>query len=338
MILFLLIVAFYGSKVFLKKYNWDSFSKDQTKSVSGIFVVLVFIRHFFQYVEVQSHDEVLAYLDVVAQQLIVVPFLFFSGYAIMLNLESNREKYLQKLPRKILLLWLHFILGVLLFLTLNCIRGQKYSFSEMILSFLGMVSVGNSTWYIVAIIFMWFFTYISFKVFKKDFISFFVLAVLILAYALSFDYYKGEIWYNTVIAYYLGMLVNKTKHHFDFLICNKKMAYWPLLFASVLVVIFQTGYVLYLFEIRVAFFCLFIVLFCYKVKIDNRALRFLGKYVFEIYLLQRLPMIMFKDVFQWNLLYFVICFMITVLCAILFRKFTDFLDSLVGKGIKNFMN
>lgn len=42
-------------------------------------------------------------------------------------------------------------------------------------------------------------------------------------------------------------------------------------------------------------FCLDIILFCAFIKVENSALLFLGKHTFEIYILQRIPMIVFQN-------------------------------------------
>ena len=60
------------------------FSKTQTGNINGICVLLIFVRHFSEYIQTGRADWVLGtgqrYLD----QLIVVPFLFFSGYSLIL--------------------------------------------------------------------------------------------------------------------------------------------------------------------------------------------------------------------------------------------------------------
>ena len=61
------------------------FSRTQTASINGVFVLMIFIRHFSEYIQPGQFDWVLGrgqrYLD----QLIVVSFMFFSGYSFALQ-------------------------------------------------------------------------------------------------------------------------------------------------------------------------------------------------------------------------------------------------------------
>ena len=89
------------------------------------------------------------------------------------------------------------------------------------------------------------------------------------------------------------------------------------------------------FEIRVCFFCLFIVMSCLKFAIGNGLLRFLGKYVFEIYILQRLPMIFLQGRIEDHLLYFTVCLFLTVFIAIYYKLITSKIDMLIINNINN---
>lgn len=91
-------------------------NKTQTSSINGIFVVMIVIRHFLQYITVGNHDVLLSKISAYLGQLIVVSFLFFSGYAFVKQFQSHHEKYLQKIPKKILALWLIFLITVVSFI------------------------------------------------------------------------------------------------------------------------------------------------------------------------------------------------------------------------------
>ena len=310
----------------------DPFSKMQTTSINGFFAVLVFIRHFYQYIEARNHDHILKAVNSYSNQFIVVPFLFFSGYAIMLKITEDRA-YINRIPRKSFFLWLHFVLGIAFFLALNLIMGRTFSLQNIFLSLFGLYSIGNSTWYVVAIVCLWISTYISLKVFKEDRYAIVSIAVFMVLYSVIFHQIKTEIWYNTIIAYFLGILFFKCMHRTGKIIREEVLCSWLLFILSIAVVI--AGALrsnLYLFEVRVACFVLFLVFICHKIQVGNKALTFLGTYIFEIYLLERLPMIALQNKIKSNILYFIVCFAITIVLALLFRKLTACVDDQVRKA------
>lgn len=325
----MIAVLLYKAKIRFTSYFNDPFSKIQTTSINGFFVIMVFIRHFFQYVDAGKYDHVLWAVNSYSHQLIVVSFMFFSGYAIMLKLSENRE-YINKMPKKIIFLWLHFVLCLVFFLVLNFVMGKTFSLHNILLSLFGLYSIGNSTWYVVAIICLWIITYVSFKLFKEDRYSIISIAVLMILYSAVFHKIKSALWYNTIIAYLLGILFYKYMKKTEKIIKKGGPSYWVLFIISITVVVagtFKTN--LYLFEIQVVFFVLFLVLACYKIQVGNNVLSFLGTYVFEIYLLQRLPMIALQNQIDSNILYFIVCFAITIILALVFKKVTIQLDKII---------
>lgn len=73
-----------------------------------------------------------------------------------------------------------------------------------------------------------------------------------------------------------------------------------------------------------------IIFLSMKIKLKSKILSWFGAQVFGIYILQRLPM-NFGKFMQWNeqniYFYFTFCFLTTVLLAVIFHKFTNWLDS-----------
>ena len=93
-----------------------------------------------------------------------------------------------------------------------------------------------------------------------------------------------------------------------------------------------------LYELASVMFCLFIVAVTLFFKIGNPILSWLGKHVFEIYILQRLPMILFQNKVTNKYLYFMICLIFTILISILFSKIEKITDGLLfDKRVKWFV-
>lgn len=82
--------------------------KEQTTCINGIFVVFVFLSHFGQY-EVMPWNGILLAIG----QLMVAPFLFYSGYGIMEQIKRRGNKYIDSMPRKrILKFYVHFCMAL----------------------------------------------------------------------------------------------------------------------------------------------------------------------------------------------------------------------------------
>lgn len=58
----------------------DYLSKEQTTAINGIFVGLIFLSHFAQYIEYENGDFIFRTVHNKLRQLIVVPFLFLALY------------------------------------------------------------------------------------------------------------------------------------------------------------------------------------------------------------------------------------------------------------------
>lgn len=156
-----IVVTFIGAKVNIAGEYLDTcLNRKQTTAVNGVFVMLVFLRHFKEYIECGTYDSFFWRLDSYLGQLIVTTFLFFSGYGILVSIK-NKPHYLQSVPKRFFKVWFRFAVAICLFLILNMAMGNQYTPLTILLSFTGWESVGNSNWYIFAILSLYFFTYVS---------------------------------------------------------------------------------------------------------------------------------------------------------------------------------
>ena len=73
-------------------------------------------------------------------------------------------------------------------------------------------------------------------------------------------------------------------------------------------------------------FTFFVVAVTMRVSIGNKVLSWCGKYLFEIYILQRIPMKLLKSfgIAQDNIyIFFILCLVITLILAVVFSRVTD---------------
>ena len=78
-------------------------SIDNTNTIKGIFVLLVFISHFSGYIQIS--DPLYDVLQQKSGQLIVTCFLFYSGFGIHESLVRKGSKYVLSMPKKRMLIF-----------------------------------------------------------------------------------------------------------------------------------------------------------------------------------------------------------------------------------------
>lgn len=81
-----------------------------------------------------------------------------------------------------------------------------------------------------------------------------------------------------------------------------------------------------IFELWVTAFSVFLVLFSIWFSMNSPVYIFLNMYSLEIYLVQRIPMILLQGKVSPNLLYFILSFIITFVLALIWKKIYEFLD------------
>ena len=288
--------------------------------MEGIFVVFVFLSHFGQY-EVMPWNGILLAIE----QLMVAPFLFFSGYGIMEQIQKRGVSYIDSMPRKrILKFYIHFCMALCLYIVLSFLLGRNYSLSRILLSFTGWSSIGNSNWYVFAILVMYGIVYISFKWFKGQNLS--VCVLLTLLYIVVMKEAKGQDWwYNIILCYPAGMILSKYKNQ----VCSiiKKPAFFVLMLALALV-LYLVSFPVFAYEVIAITLCFLIVDICAHKEIKNSLFYFLGQYVFEIYILQRISMNLFNGCLTgW--VYLMACILVTLVLAYCFKKLEAIIDSYI---------
>lgn len=310
--------------------NQEYIGRQQTYAINGIFIILVFLRHFNQYVTLEEIlDTPFLYVNSILGQLIVTTFLFYSGYGVMYSVLEKGIDYINGIPKnRILKTMLLFDIAILFYVLLNLILKVEMTFPQIMLSFIGWTGVGNSTWYIFAILIMYFLTFIAFKISNyfayKNIIGLIIATVLIVGYVFVVREFRDSQYYNTVLCYAMGLWYAYLKSKVDYIL-KRRMVYYICL--TLTMVAFICSYLLKDFNLIInqMFYLLFIatiVLISMKVEINNWVLIWCGKNLLGIYILQRIPMIALQKS-SWMLthpyIYFLICVIITIGLTIGYR-------------------
>lgn len=318
------------------KFNTDYLSKESTTAINGIFVFLVFLCHAIGYVTVDpSIDVQWTTMHSYMGQLVVVPFLFFSGYGIMCSIKAKGTTYVKGMFKKRFLpLLLHFDIAVFLYFLLNLIFIKRsYSLKDTLLAFLTWTSIGNSNWYIGAMLLLYITVIVSFLIFRKcklpALVTMTLLTGIIILLIIRTD--KPSYWYNTMLVFTFGMWYGYLKDKIDLIVIKNSFTYlFALLMATgVFVVLFDRRHSRTIYHsIWSIAFAAIIVLVMMKVKIGNPILSTLGKHVFSIYILQRIPMLLIRHfgITDNSFNFILLSFPATLIIAFVFDKAISYID------------
>lgn len=329
LVVLIFLLCLYRIDCRLAGFNEDYLSIDNTNSIKGIFILLIVITHALPYIERSSYDftqfgdSTLIWLVKQFNQLVVVMFLFYSGFGVGESYKGKGQNYLKGFPRKrILTTLLNFDVAVIVFLLFAFFLGKPITIRQVLLSFVGWESLGNSNWYIFVILLCYSFTYVSLnlptnKVWLKVIIKFLFCSVAIVWLSLEKDYW----WYNTLLSYPFGFIYSANKDTIeDFL----KKYYWqyciPLLFVFLLLFQCPIDRFSFSFNVLSILFAQLIVLLTMKVSIGNFLLRWVGEHLFPIYIYMRIPMIILEQkqpvlIANQPALFIIICLAVTLIIA-----------------------
>lgn len=335
-LLFLVCLILYKAKL---KNNKDYLSKEKTMIIKGIFIVIVFVSHINGYALYNSNLDNLAIKIInIIGQLMVAMFLFYSGYGIFKSIKLKGISYIDNIPKKrILNTFYNFWLAILLFILLNILLNINYPVDKIILSFIGWESIGNSNWYIFIILVMYFATWISFKIIKNNnYKSLILNTFLCLTFVSFMSFIKEPYWVDTCLCYIFGMWYCYYQNLIENILCNKKLYYFSVsilvLFFTILYIIFGPN--IYIDNIIAICFCLIIVLLTMKIELNSKALCWCGQNLFWLYILQRIPMILFSKIglIGYNkYIYFVVCLLFTIVSVLLINYIIEKLKKLLKK-------
>jgi len=303
----IIVLVLCGVKVANKGMFFEDYmGKIQCNAIKGIFILVVFMRHAVPYVVKAGYemptflDKSFSLIDAQIGQLLVVMFLFYSGFGVMASINKKGGNYINDIPKKrILTTFINFDVAVGLFLLMDFALGIEVDAEQYFLARFGWDSVGNSNWYIFVILLLYTLTYFSFKLNRgakgeRNIVIMSVLTVAILFMVKSFW------WYNTLLSYPAGMFFFIYKERIENVIRNKYTTILLGLFfllSIIHIVNIKMSSIIYAYSYNFEsiIFALLIVTLTMKVKIGNKILLWLGINLFPLYIYQRIPMILMRE-------------------------------------------
>lgn len=329
-----LFLCLYGMKLH-SSLNPDYLSIGNTQAIKGLFIILVFFSHFNTYVSFDNAFD-LVYKNVVGVfgQTMVTLFLFYSGYGVMESINRKGINYIKQFPvNRILLTLFKFACAVFIFFLIGTfIVGKRYAPSKVLLSLIAWDDLGNSNWYVFVILVLYLVTYVSYRFLLQinrtiPLIVNFTLVSLLIYLNLRY-YVRPYFWIDSAYCYVAGMIYSQYRKTFESII-NKN----NLIYGCFTIFAFLAFVLLKLFTIHILWqiiwnlvFVGFVVLVTMRITLKNKVLIWCGNNLFELYILQRIPMIVFEKagLDEFNVyLYFILCVITTLVIVRPFKYFTD---------------
>lgn len=332
----LFLLGSFGIPRALSKDRGVALSHDATATINGYFISLVFLRHLAQYIPEASFlagDDLFLRVDEFLGQLIVATFLFFSGFGAMESIKRKGEQYIRNFPlRRILPFLLDVWLALGVYIVVRLVRGSSIpAVSTLLLSMVGWKGIGNSNWYIFAILAAWICTYLAFRIFPRKearMRAVALLTALLLFYSFVVKHEQvGTRFYNTILCYPAGMVLSLAIDSIRAIAARAKYKRLLLLLCTfcIALVFYLLKDVkatrLFLYNAKaIAFSLLVVLLSLYTSRIGTPFL-WAGKNLFYLYIYQRVPMILFSPLARTHtLMYIALCLVAVIPFCILMSK------------------
>lgn len=317
------------------KWNEEAFSLKQMKAIQGYFAICIMLHHIGQ----KTCASWLEAKYIIPGLELFVPFgyyfvgffLFCSGYGLCKSYQTKPD-YLKGFGKKrILPVVLSYYVTGLIFLLERFLMHEPLDGWKVFFYASGLKLSNPNGWFVVALPFLYFFFWLSFRLFDKgkhehEGLATFSLILLVFLYMLLGTFIdhndwwmRGEWWYNSVHFFFLGVLFAR---HEKGILSHVKKYYWiyfVLLFAGMFLLYhfseFAQGVFSYYGEYWHApdkvlrrWICLlsqmaascafvfFVLLLGMKVRFGNRFLHFMGTITLEFYLIHGL----FLEPFAYN--------------------------------------
>lgn len=342
-LIILLLIAVRSATIAAQdQFNKNYLSKIDANNIKGIFVILIIFSHYVGYVQLGGrYDQPYLALREHLNQMVVAMFWFYSGYGIMTSMQRKNKGYLKGiLMRRFPKVWASLAAAVGIFMLVNLITGRQYPVGQIMLSLIGWESIGNSNWYMFDTLVIYLLVYLSFSMVKfrskkvQEYVGCAFLTVLtgVFIYTLM-KVGKENYWYNSVIIFPVGCWYALLKDKIESIFMKNDRFYMGGALLAVLIysISFRNRwkYGIEGYTVWAVAFVAVIVLFTMKVSISSHIFTWFGEHVFSVYMLQRIPMIIFSDLgFARNkYMFLVICIISTVFLA-------DLFDRYIGEKIK----
>ena len=326
----------FGLPSVLSSMKGDDLSRNVTSAINGLFISIVFLSHLRSYIPEASFaatDGTALLVMTFLGQLIVATFLFFSGFGAMQSIKKRGFSYVWSFPaHRILSFLLDVWLALGMYMLVRIVMGWKLpSVPSFLLAMVGWNSIGNSNWYIFAILMSWVFTYVAFRLFPREgqrwmAISAVILLMLGYIYVLRAEEMPAR-FYNTILCYPAGMVLSLCIDALGDVLGRVRhpRLTWVAGFGGALLLFLLVYYCgpkgAVFYNLRAISFALLVAVVSYATTSVSVPFLWAGNNLFYLYIYQRIPMILLRPLANRStLLYTTACLVAAILlCAAMSR-------------------
>lgn len=282
-------------------FHRDYLAPGRTRYWKGLCVLLILMSHYTGYINTTPGDESYLMFRQWSGQSLVVLFFFYSGYGMTVRAMENVRGYLRRLPGRFVRVWVTCAASVAVMLLVQVARGRDYMLSSILLAFVPFANIGNSTWYIFAILVLYLLLALSLvpAALKKSSVTRWLYPVLLTVLTLAFIAWMqwmelDEYWYDTVLLFPLGAWWAMLHERLEKWMQRSDLTWSAALLVTLTAAVYffsrqYESFVLH--ECWMAATALALVVLSMKVTPCTPLLGFCGDHVLPIYLFQRIPMI-----------------------------------------------
>lgn len=327
----LVLILMIGFRSRIVTFNTHYLSRDTTAAVKGVFIIIVLLSHQRGYISLGGVlNEIYNWFFVHLGQLMVTMFFFYSGFGCWESFSTKRDYVDSFLCRRVLKTLVHFDIAVALYVLVDFVLKIKYPLKNYLFCWIGWESVGNSNWFVFTILLLYMVTWVGFRFFgDRELICLMIIGGLcILIMVALYAAGKEAWWYNTALCYPLGMIYSRVRNRVEKMIANTYL-YWPGLLITCIIfgaLYLRGGAILY--PLCACVFCLIVVSVTIKFDFGNPVLIWLGNHLFEIYILQRIPMIILSELsVKEPMIFTLLTLILTLVMAEVFQKGIEWFDN-----------
>ena len=353
----LFIISLFGIR--LQKCNSEEntyMSKDSSNAIRGIFIILIFCATFLggTFTGFASKDSMNMFDTPMLsffsnfEQLLYVPFFFYSGFGIFETYKNLGKEYAKKIPlQQILRHFISYFVAWVFFAITALALHSNYSIQDYLLSIIGISSIGNPTnWFVFVMIFLYLFSFVSFRIADNKTAVIIHVALVIFLYFMfrSFAHDGSPYLWNSMPAYVFGVIYSYLKERIEPKLFKHRITRYIVfvissgLLAVSMLYIKQIPYSDFrnaAFLVPSFFFSVALISFTSIVRIKNKVLNFIGSNSFWIYILMQLPCIWLYHIdfiANQKYVYFIISVVIVVGLAFLFNKIFNYFWNIFAKN------
>lgn len=343
---FLLVIFVFKMKI-VKPFsviNEEYLSIETCRAYKGLLALVVVFHHLAQ----RTENGLLFHQFAGVGYLTVSVFFFFSGYGLQKSYMNSDNYKKGFLLRRLPTILIPYILVTFIYWLMNCALGNIYSIKDMVGALVRGVPIDRNSWYIIAILVFYIVFWLLMVLCKKRYflmlLGAFLWYVFYVGYCMGMGY--GEYWFNTSHLLIVGMFWAICERRIlaiiekNYLLFSITMALLLALLlcvsSSIALLIPLKGIGVIMTALKAFLFTVSVMLFSLRFKVGNKALAFLGKISFEIYMLHGL----FVTILRSDIIYIhneVLWCAFVFLCTIVFASFMHIVFDKILSVCKVFM-